>query len=339
MDREFRPLLRNPHLLTIAGNFWPREIDERRFPPTRKIYTIDAETRILVVEHQPEGAPLGQIVFLHGLEGSSEAGYIKSFAQEALVRGFGVHRSNMRTCGYTEALSATMYHSGLTSDTLSILKELHDRFGGPVILVGFSLGGNVVLKLAGELGDTDLLACVCAISTPIDLAACVRLLDRPANRLYARRFLTRLKRRIREKALVSPGVYSTEGLDAIKSIWEFDDCYTGPLFGFGTAENYYATQSCQRFLDAIRVPALVIQAKDDPMIPFSAFSHPAFADNPALQLLAVEGGGHLGFLSRRKPRFWLDGVALDWIQRQIGTPDATRVLAIHGTKQDAVTSA
>jgi hypothetical protein len=338
VDREFRPLLRNPHLLTIAGNFWPREIDERRFPPTRNIYDTGPGTKILVVEHQPQRPPKGQILFLHGLEGSSEAGYIKSFAQEALIRGFGVHRSNMRTCGSTEALSETMYHSGLTSDTLLIAKELRERFGDPVILVGFSLGGNVALKLAGELGDTDLIAGVCAISTPIDLAACVRMLDRPGNRLYAWRFLNRLKRRVREKALVSPHLYSTEGLDAIKSIWEFDDRYTGPLFGFGNAENYYATQSAQRFLDAIRAPTLVIQAKDDPMIPFPVFSHPAFERNPALHLLAVEGGGHLGFLSRRKPRFWLDGIALDWIQRQLGTLDAA-MDAIHGTKQDAIASA
>jgi len=335
VDREFIPLLRNPHLLTIAGNFWPREIDERRFPATRKIYDIGPGTRILVIEHQPERPARAQIVFLHGLEGSSEAGYIKSFAQEALVRGFGVHRSNMRTCGYTEALSETMYHSGLTLDTLLIVKELRERFGDPVILVGFSLGGNVALKLAGELGDTDLIASVCAISTPIDLAACVRLLDRPGNRLYAWRFLSRLKRRVREKALVSPGVYSTEGLAAIKSIWEFDDRYTGPLFGFGNAENYYATQSSQRFLNAVRTPTLVIQAKDDPLIPFPVFSHPAFEQNPALRLLAVESGGHLGFLSRRKPRFWLDGIALDWIQRQLAAPGD----AIHGTKQDAVASA
>ncbi len=339
MDREFIPLLRNPHLLTIAGNFWPREIDERRFPPARKVYDTGPGTRILVVEHQPEGRPQAQIVFLHGLEGSSEAGYIKSFAQEALVRGFGVHRSNMRTCGSTEALSETMYHSGLTSDTLLIVKELRDRFSGPVILVGFSLGGNVALKLAGELGETNLIACVCAISTPIDLAACVRMLDRPGNRLYAWRFLSRLKRRVREKALVSPRVYSTEGLDGIKSIWEFDDRYTGPLFGFGNAENYYATQSSQRFLEAIRTPTLVIQAKDDPLIPFAVFSHPAFEHNSALRLVSVESGGHLGFLSRGKPRLWLDGVSLDWIQQQIGSPIGAAMDAIHGTKQDAIASA
>jgi predicted alpha/beta-fold hydrolase len=302
-------------LLTIAGNFWNRKIDEQRFPAYRKTYRIDETTNIVVYEHQPEVPAVGQIVFLHGLEGSSEAGYIQSFAQAALVRGYGVHRANLRTCGGTEELCDTMYHSGLTGDTRVILQEIRQRDLGPVFLVGFSLGGNVTLKLAGELGETSLLAGACAISTPIDLAACVRTLDRRSNRLYAARFLGRLKGRIRRKSQLAPHLYSTKGLDEVKSIWEFDDRFTAPLFGFGTAANYYATQSAVRYLDAIRVPTLVICAKDDPLVPFAVYSHPAFVSNPALTLLATEHGGHLGFLSHRRPRFWLDGVALQWIDQ------------------------
>jgi hypothetical protein len=301
--------------LTIAGNFWAREIDEQQFPAVHRHYTTAEDTTILVTEHQPSSKPIGQILFVHGLEGSSQAGYIKSFAQDALLSGFGVHRSNMRTCGGTESLSSTMYHSGLTADTLFILKRIREETSDPLFLVGFSLGGNVVLKLAGELGENDLLAGVCAVSTPIDLATCVRTLDKPANRIYARRFLQRLKGRIRMKAQSSPDLYSAEGLDSVKGIWEFDDRYTGPLFGFGNAENYYRTQSAQRFLDQIRTPALVIQAKDDPIVPFETYQHPAFSNNPFLELLAVDHGGHLGFISRKKPRFWLDGVALNWMKQ------------------------
>jgi uncharacterized protein len=312
--RPFRPIVRNPHLLTIAGNFWSRRLDLQRFPAQRQLYQTDQDTQILVLEHQPQGEPVGQILFLHGLEGSGEAGYIQSFAQDALLQGFGVHRSNMRTCGGTESLSSTMYHSGLTSDTLFILQQLQERQLGPLFVVGFSLGGNVALKLAGELKENTLIQGVCAVSTPIDLAACVRALDKPSNRIYAQRFLGRLKERIRNKARVSPHLYSADGLDAVTGIWEFDDRYTGPLFGFGNAENYYRTQSAQRFLDEIRVPALVVIAKDDPIVPFAVYNHPAFRTNPHLELLAVEHGGHLGFISRRKPRFWLDGVVLDWLK-------------------------
>ena len=335
--REFTPLIRNPHLLTIAGNFWPREIDQQRFPVRRVLYETAPGTKILTLEHQPAASAKGQIVFLHGLEGSSEAGYIKSLAQASLERGFGVHRCNMRTCGGTETLSDTMYHSGLTSDTLHIIEQIVAREIGPVFLVGFSLGGNVALKLAGELGHTDLLSAVCGVSTPIDLAACVRALDKRSNRLYSRRFLSRLKERIRRKAALSPALYSASELHTVRDIWGFDDRYTGPLFGFGNAENYYRTQSSQQFLDRIRIPALVVQAKDDPLIPFEVFQHPAFRDNPALELLAVSHGGHLGFLSRKRPRFWLDEVIVDWVERRL-PPDGPGYLETGGTKKGLVSS-
>jgi uncharacterized protein len=335
--REFTPLIRNPHLLTIAGNFWPREIDESRFPARRVLYDTAPGTKILTVEHQPLEAPKGQIIFLHGLEGSSDAGYIKSLAQSSLESGFGVHRCNMRTCGGTETLSDTMYHSGLTSDTLHIIEQIVARDIGPVFLVGFSLGGNVTLKLAGELGETNLLRAVCAVSTPIDLAACVRTLDKRSNRLYSRRFLKRLKDRVRRKAALSPALYSATELNMVRDIWGFDDRYTGPLFGFGNAETYYRTQSAQQFLHRIRIPALVIQAKDDPMIPFEVFEHPAFRNNPALELLAVPHGGHLGFLSRRRPRFWLDEIVVNWIERRVNSP-LRSYFEGGGTKQNLVSS-
>jgi predicted alpha/beta-fold hydrolase len=329
LRREFEPLFKNPHLLTIAGNFWPREIDTLRFPCVRRAYPVAANANIVALEHQPEAPARGQILFLHGLEGSANAGYIQSFAQAALERGFGVHRLNMRTCGGTEELCETMYHSGLTRDPLFVLQALRARGLQPLFVVGFSLGGNVALKLAGELGDTDLVTGFCAISTPIDLAACVRVLDKPSNRLYARRFLRRLCERVARKSKLAPHLYTTEGLDAVRTIWEFDDRFTAPLFGFGTAANYYATQSSAGFLDAIRAPTLLIAAKDDPLVPFEIYSHPAFQRNPALELLAPDHGGHLGFLSRRPPRFWLDRVALDWMDR---------LISAHGTNAERLTS-
>ena len=318
MQLDFQPLFRDPHLLTIAGNFWRRSIDSRRFPAVRKLYSIDSQTTIVAFEHQPE-RPCGQIVFAHGLEGSADAGYIASFSQEALLRGFGVHRVNLRTCGGTEELCETMYHSGLTGDTRQIIQEIRQRTGQPTFLVGFSLGGNMALKLAGEMGDTDVLSGVCAVSAPIDLAACVRMLSKRSNSLYERRFLDRLRSRVERKSRLTPHLYSCDGLSAVRTIWEFDDRFTAPLFGFGTAANYYATQSAVHFLDAIRVPTLVLHAQDDPLVPFDVYSHPAFKTNPALNLVTTKHGGHLGFLSRRKPRFWLDRVALNWIEQVLSS--------------------
>lgn len=314
LSSEFKPLIRNPHLLTIAGNYWPRKIDERRFPGVRRQYRIEDGTTILSLEHQPESTARAQIVFLHGLEGSADAGYVQSFAQAALERGFGVHRLNLRSCGGSEELCSTMYHSGLTGDTRSILENTQKRGSGPAFLVGFSLGGNVALKLAGELGNTDLIAGICAVSTPIDLAVCVRSTERRSNRIYARRFVKRLLSHVERKSKSAPHLYDRARMNGVKTIWEFDDRFTAPLFGFGTAANYYATQSAVSYLHLIRVPALLITAKDDPLVPFEVYNHPAFQSNPALTLVAPEYGGHLGFLSRRRPRFWVDEVALDWME-------------------------
>ncbi len=313
LPQTFEPLFRNAHLSTIAGNFWFREIDTARFPPVEKTLQTSAENAITVFEHRPTADPIGHLVFVHGLEGSANAGYIRSMSQTALERGFAVTRTNLRSCGGTEHLSETMYHSGLTADTRVVLESIRERFDGPLILIGFSLGGNLTLKLAAELGDSSLLTAACAVSTPLDLEECVRLIDRPQNIIYAWRFLSRLKARVVRKAVSAPHLYRLDPLAQVRSIWAFDDHYTGPLFGFGNAETYYRTQSSQNFLGAIRIPTLVIQAKDDPLIPFSIYERQtAFRDNPCLELLTTEYGGHLGFLSRRRPRFWLDHTVLEW---------------------------
>jgi predicted alpha/beta-fold hydrolase len=313
----FRPFVSNPHLLTIAGNFWPRKIDQKRFPALRREYRIDENNAVVAIEHQPQGKAYGQLVFLHGLEGSADAGYITSLSQAALERGWGVHRLNMRTCGGTEQLSETMYHSGLTSDPLLVLERLFAHSEGPLFLVGFSLGGNVALKLAGEVGEAKFLTGCVAISAPIDLAAAVRAVDKRSNILYSRRFVSRLCDRVRRKAACQPDLYKEEKLKSVKTLWEFDDRVTAPLFGFGSAANYYATQSAINFLPHIRIPTLVIVAKDDPLIPFETYKTPVFKSNSALELVVTEKGGHLGFLARGKSRFWLDNVVLGWVEEQL----------------------
>jgi hypothetical protein len=202
-----------------------------------------------------------------------------------------------------------LYHAGLTSDLHAFLSELHAAGRHlPVFLIGFSLGGNVALKLAGELGETDLIQGVCAISTPIDLGLSARRIGRPDNRIYERRFLKRMRAR-----LLATGRYRREELGATRSLYDIDDVVTAPSFGFRGADHYYETQSSIRYLDAIRVPSLLIQAKDDTFVPFSMFGHRAFRTNPFLKLLAVEHGGHLGFLARRGERFWADEIAIGFL--------------------------
>ena len=148
------------------------------------------------------------------------------------------------------------------------------------------------------------------VSVPIDLAACVRSLARGENRIYSWRFLRALKERIRRRE----GSAALVKLGRIRSVYEFDDAYVAPFFGFGTADNYYETQSSIRFLPNIRVPALVIQAVDDPMIPFDIFRDTRVTGNPHIQVLPVPHGGHLGFISGSEPHFWVDRVIMEWVQ-------------------------
>ena len=201
--RPFRPLFTSPHLQTIASHFWPRNGEERRFPVETRRYRPEPEVEVLVHSQFPDGPARGAIVAVHGLEGSAEAGYMRSLAGAAVRRGFAAHRFNMRTCGGTEHLCRTLYHAGLTSDLLAVLNEL----ATPVVLVGFSLGGNVVLKLTGELGDDAprWIRAVCAVSTPLDLAACARRIHDPDNWLYERRFVKRMRERLRSHRTLPAG--------------------------------------------------------------------------------------------------------------------------------------
>ncbi len=312
--QPFRPFFRNAHLATIAGNFWKRP-ELAPWPVEPILHRTAPDVQVLVHAQRPVNPPIGEILMLHGLEGSSDSGYLISLAHAALTRGYAASRMNLRGCGGTEHLALTSYHAGQTSDLLEVLRQRRQASGLPTFLVGFSLGGNVALKLAGELGSSarDLLSGLCAVSTPIDLAACAAALTEPRNRIYQNRFLSRLKDRIRRRHLQAPGIYTLEHLPKIRTIIDFDDHYTARLFNFGTAANYFRTQASNQFLDRIQVPTLLVQAKDDPLIPFSVYDHPAFTRNPHLRLIATDHGGHVGFISRRQPRFWLDALLLDWI--------------------------
>jgi predicted alpha/beta-fold hydrolase len=311
--RPFVPLFKNSHLATIAGNFWRRPDSGRRWPVRDIFHEPEPGVKVLVRTQIPDHAR-GELILVHGLEGSSESGYARSMAAAALEAGFAVHRYNMRGCGGSPWHPKANYHSGQTGDLQHVAAEARRERGLPVFAVGFSLGGNQVLKLAGELGDDgrQVFDAICAVSTPIDLAACVRETAKRKNFLYQRRFVGKLKDRVRRRNPLAPDLFPLDHLPRVRTIWDFDDYYTARIFGFGTAENYYRTQSSSQFLHRIRIPALVIQAKDDPLIPFSVYEHPAFGENPFLHLLAVEHGGHLGFLSAEPPRFWLDAVVTEW---------------------------
>jgi len=196
-----------------------------------------------------------------------------------------------------------------------VLRELLERDGVPAVaLAGYSLGGNLALKLAGELGDAapDGLVAVCAVSPTMDLAVCVKALERRSNIPYEWNFVRNLKGRMRRKAAAFPGSFSLDPLKRIWTVRQFDEAYTAPHHGFRDAADYYHRASAMRVIDRIRVPALVITAADDPFVPMSTFRDPAVASNPHITVVITPHGGHCAYVEQAN-----DGYDGYWAEREI----------------------
>ena len=297
--------------MTIAAAFWLRKYPG--LPPSLpRFFETEPGTRVRAECHwQPEPEEHPAIVLLHGLEGSSESGYMLGTAEKAFRAGFHVLRLNQRNCGGTEALTPTLYNSGLSCDIRAVLETLveEDRLS-EIFVAGFSMGGNLVLKMAGEFGQSapiELRAAV-GVCPSCDLAACADAIGEARNGLYERHFVRRLKQRIRTKALLFPGRYPLNGLDKVRSVREFDDVITSRFCGFRDADDYYERSSALPLLGKVRVPALLLTAQDDPMIPFRSFDAEQLRVNPQLTLVAPEHGGHCAFIARDSgdERFWAE---------------------------------
>jgi uncharacterized protein len=308
-DLSFPPFIpprwmRNPHLQTIIASRLPRRWDYGW--TTWEPMTVDLGTSgKLLAEASWQPGPRGDspaFVFLHGLEGSARSHHLLGMSKKAYETGFHTMRINMRNCGGTEHLTPTLYCAALSDDVLATVRHLKTEHGvRSVYAAGVSLGGNILLKFLGERGEEarEFLAGAAVISTPIDLASGAQAIGARQNWLYERYFVRQLISLLERKSALYPGIADLNRARRIRSIWEFDDLITGPHFGFGTAENYYRRASAAPLLGRIRVPVLMIQAVDDPLIPFESYKNPGISGNPCLRLLATEHGGHAGFLAAR----------------------------------------
>jgi len=280
---------------------WARSRTFKRLPPpVPRYFDVAPDARVLAHCHwhaQPEAHPT--LLLLHGLEGSSLAHYMGGMADKAWAQGWNVVRLNQRNCGDTEHLSRGLYHSGLTHDPLFVMRELTERDGiNAIAVAGYSLGGNLALKLAGDLGEAAprALKAICAVSPTLDLAACVKALERRANVAYQWNFVRRLKARMRRKAAVVPNAFLLEPLRRIWTVRQFDEAYTAPHHGFRDAADYYFRASAIRVVDRIRVPTLILTAEDDPFVPVEPFTRQAVTANPDITTLVTRRGGHCGFV-------------------------------------------
>jgi predicted alpha/beta-fold hydrolase len=319
---EFVPLSRwaGSHKMTLYA--WAKR---RAFPalphPEARYFDVAPDARVLAHCHwQPDRRRRPTLIALHGLEGSSDAHYMRGIASKAWARGLNVVRLNQRNCGGTEHLSAGLYHSGLTADPLHVLRELISTDGLQCIaFAGYSLGGNLALKLAA----------VAAVSPVIELESCVRAIERPENRLYEWNFCRNLQARMRRKARAWPGHYDTAGLWKVWSIREFDDRYTAPHHGFRDAGDYYYRASAMRVIDRVAIPALIVTAADDPFVPPDPFREPKVTGNPHITTVITPFGGHCGFVSNDGREsvgddgYWAERVVVDFIDRTATDPVET----------------
>ncbi len=316
-DRPFTPLPRwkGGHWMTLYA--WGKSRTFPTLPPAQpRLFDVAPGTRVLAHCHwQPRPWEHPTLIALHGLESSSEAHYVRGLADKAFAAGFNAVRLNQRNCGATEHLSDSLYHSGLTGDPIAVMRELVEVDGLKAFAVaGYSLGGNLTLKLAGDFGANPPkeLCAVCAVSPTMDLAVCVDALEEKQNAVYQWHFVRNLKRRMRRKAAAWPGKWKLEALRRIRSIRQFDDAYTAPYHGFQDAADYYQRASAMRVIDQISIPTLIITAADDPFVPPGPFKDPAVTHNRNITLMLTPHGGHCGFVEA--PRAGYDGY---WAERQI----------------------
>jgi hypothetical protein len=317
---EPHPWLTNGHLQTIVGNFLPRPAFELRdVVETVEVDPADGSRVLCHCHWQPEAvrAECLTVVLVHGLEGSSDSRYMQGIATRAWDAGMNVVRMNMRNCGGSDALTPTLYHSGRSADVGAVVRHFTERFGlERVALVGYSMGGNMVLKLAGEWGARPPFVAVATVCSVIDLAACADALHEPANRIYEWHFLRGLMQRFRRKAELFPGIYQTDGIGPVRSIREFDQKIVAPYCGFRDADDYYYRAASARVLDRIAVPALVLLAGNDPFIRLIPETRERILDNPHIDFIEPRHGGHCAFLGRQTADgvHWAEATVVRYLQ-------------------------
>ena len=324
-----RRWLANGHLQTIFGNYLHR--GDHLPAATAELVEVSPATRnqissqVLCHCHwQPAEVRASRltVIVLHGLEGSSKSQYVVGNANKMWRAGFNVVRMNMRNCGGTESLSPTLYHSGLSGDLGAVMTTLSARFGlERVALVGYSMGGNLVLKLAGELGarlgSSGPLCAVATVSPALDLGASADALHEPINRLYEWKFLRALTAHFRRKAVLFPHAYDPARADGLKSLRDFDERITALYSGFAGADDYYYRAAAARVLGQIAVPALILHAADDPFVRITPGSRALIESNPSLTFIETKHGGHCAFLGRptspEDDGYWAESTLLQFL--------------------------
>jgi predicted alpha/beta-fold hydrolase len=317
------PLLKSGHAQTIAAAYLPRRFT---LPAAQKrLFQVDSFSKLLAMCHWQAGnrRDVPVLAIVHGLEGSADSGYVRGIAEKAFHRGFHVVRINQRNCGGTERLTPTLYNSGMSGDYSAVLEELANNDGFErIFFAGYSMGGNLVSKMAGEYGADAprALRGVAAVCPALNLSACADALERRENYFYQTHFTNGLMARYARKAAMFPERYRRNGLGRIRSVRQFDDAITAPCFGYRDAEEYYEAAGAKRVIGQVRVPMLLITAEDDPFVPYVSFLAARVEQNPSIRFLAPQHGGHCAFVSNQSgaERFWAEQRVVEFCEAHKG---------------------
>jgi uncharacterized protein len=318
-----RRYLRGGHIQTLAGFFLPY----RKVPPPAEERLIEVEHSVKVLCHchwQPNREQALTIIIVHGLEGSSDSDYMLGIASKGMAAGMNVVRMNQRNCGGTDGISPTLYHSGRSPDIAAVAHHLisQDRISR-FALAGFSMGGNLVLKLAGEWGREGPLQfrSVAAVCPAMDLAASADALHLPGNRLYEYYFVWKLRRRLYAKSKLFPGTFDLSRMRGVRSLRDFDDRITAYYSGFTGAADYYSRAAAANVVDRIAVPAFILHAANDPFIRILPETRQKVLANPNITFVETEDGGHCSFLAARDGNangddgYWAETQVVEFLRR------------------------
>jgi len=322
--------VRNRDVMTITASALPRRYSINDLPIDSRVVEVATGQGVLIHCHwQQNRTKCPTIIIVHGMEGSSASKYALGTADKAFRSGFNAIRYNMRSCGGSEHLSSTLYNASLSKDVDIVAKKLMTRDGiGNIFFAGFSLGGNIILKMAAEYGENipPEYRGVFAVSPAIDLHASIAEILLPRNWLYHQNFIRGLRARLIRKSKLYPDLYDLKPLAKVRNIKEFDDAYTAPHGGFSSADDYYTRASTKERLKDIRVPTIMVHADDDPFIPFHMFDSKPYQGNPFISFCPTRFGGHVGFISqsgRDYDRFWVEHRIIDFMKCVLGQSPET----------------
>jgi predicted alpha/beta-fold hydrolase len=310
---------RNPHLQTIIGALLRRS---PQLPVQRERWEM-TDGDFLDIDRLKGQPQSPRIILLHGLEGSSRSPDIRALMAAVHRLGWESIAMNFRTCSGEPNRLRRAYHAGETADLAWVIEQvLAEDAQRPVMCIGISLGGNVLLKYLGERGTAlpGQLKAAVTISTPYDLGAAMKYVEQGVSWLYIRRFVRSLKRKTRQKLVRYPDLIEAETLNSVQTLSAFDQQFTAPVHGFPDAETYWRVSSSLHFLPQIRRPTLLINAVDDPFLPPTALPRAEVAENPWLTADFPESGGHGGFIEGGwllQPVSWVPGRAIAFLQTQL----------------------